>query len=60
VALPLAKLIGAFSSNDGRFDLNSDLHVQDFLNNCFDVKVLKDLTINGDSTDFKNQWFLLL
>ena len=35
------------SSNDGRFDLNSDLHVQDFLNNCFDVKVLKDLTING-------------
>lgn len=33
--------------NDGRFDLESDLHVQDFLNNCFNVKVLKDLSITG-------------
>ena len=37
----------SISRNDGRFDLNSDLHIQDFLNNCFDVKVLKDLTISG-------------
>lgn len=35
------------SKNDGRFNLDSDLHVQDFLNNCFNVKVLKDLSISG-------------
>jgi hypothetical protein len=37
----------SISRNDGRFNLKSDLHIQDFLNNCFDVKVLKDLTISG-------------
>ena len=56
------------SRNDGRFDLNSDLHVQDFLNNCFDVKVLKDLTIidtspvlkiNGSFSSRKSGGFLV-
>ena len=35
----------SISRNDGRFNLKSDLHIQDFLNNCFDVKVLKDLSL---------------
>lgn len=34
------------SRNNGRFDLTSDLQVQDFLDNCFEIKVLKDLDID--------------
>ncbi|MEN8865933.1 MAG: AsmA-like C-terminal region-containing protein [Akkermansiaceae bacterium] len=36
----------SMGKNSGRFDLISDLNVQDFLYNCFKIRALKDLKIN--------------